>query len=619
MVNTALDETTPDGFLSLREAVNVVNTQSTAGLSAAELTRITGTLGVNDTIEFGPSLVGKTITLTQGEIAFDIDLTIQGPGATKLAISGNNANRIFDIGGDAWLVTIAGLTLKNGLSEQGGAILDDGSPLTLRSDFLSNNQAEGAALLLTGGTGGALAVLGEATAGMTVTISNCRFANDSAIGPAGLVTTGVGGSTLVLPPEPGQGGAIYVDAQFSAGLAITVSNSRFISDSATGGAGTNGIAAAGLTAGGDGEVGQGGAVWLNADDAAQPSFSFSTDTFSKCSAKGGAGGNGVSIAGAGGDVGGNGGEGDGGALYYIAGFAASPALNVATCAFSSNSSHGGNGGAGGDAAAFAAAGSNGGNGGSGASSQGGAVFADFKDSAAGNDNFTADSFHLNKAAGGSGGNGGGNGAVGGAGGFGGEAHGGGLAIINSDVAAATQVTIAQSAITNNVARAGNGGAGGSGSVGGFGSPSFDALGGGLYLSGSQTLGLATTPTIDTWTLNGDSIAFNEAQSGNGGAGGAGVSTGGHGGESFGSFAGGVLLEFLKLQILHSTIIYNSVVDGQGGIGGSGSTPGSAGKSDLGDSGGLNISLASACQSADTVITNNQADNDPDVFGTVTIC
>src|SRR6516165_6896372 len=54
-VNTPLDETTPDGVLSLREAVNVVNTQSTAGLSAAELTHITGTLGDNDTIRFSSS------------------------------------------------------------------------------------------------------------------------------------------------------------------------------------------------------------------------------------------------------------------------------------------------------------------------------------------------------------------------------------------------------------------------------------------------------------------------------------------------------------------------------------------------------------------------------------
>src|SRR5262245_43244773 len=60
-VNTALDETTPDAFLSLREAVNVVNTQSTAGLSNAELTHISGTLGVGDEIQFAPSLVGKTI------------------------------------------------------------------------------------------------------------------------------------------------------------------------------------------------------------------------------------------------------------------------------------------------------------------------------------------------------------------------------------------------------------------------------------------------------------------------------------------------------------------------------------------------------------------------------
>ncbi|HMF19564.1 MAG TPA: hypothetical protein VKE98_20320 [Gemmataceae bacterium] len=107
-VNTAIDETTPDNLLSLREAVNVVNTQSTAGLSATELTHVTGTLGDNDTIRFSSSLVGKTISLTLGEIAFDVDLSIRGPGASKLAISGNNASRIFDIGQDASAVSIAG-------------------------------------------------------------------------------------------------------------------------------------------------------------------------------------------------------------------------------------------------------------------------------------------------------------------------------------------------------------------------------------------------------------------------------------------------------------------------------------------------------------------------------
>jgi len=47
-----------------------------------------------DTIDFA---VTGTITLTSGELVIDKDLTIQGPGADQLTISGNNASRVFFI------------------------------------------------------------------------------------------------------------------------------------------------------------------------------------------------------------------------------------------------------------------------------------------------------------------------------------------------------------------------------------------------------------------------------------------------------------------------------------------------------------------------------------------
>src|SRR5713101_4521482 len=50
-----------------------------------------------DTIVFAPSLAGQTITLTSGELAFSKSLDIEGPGPGLLAISGNNASRVFDI------------------------------------------------------------------------------------------------------------------------------------------------------------------------------------------------------------------------------------------------------------------------------------------------------------------------------------------------------------------------------------------------------------------------------------------------------------------------------------------------------------------------------------------
>src|SRR4051812_37694596 len=71
-VNTLIDGSTPDdGVLSLREAVELAN--STAG---------------PDTIAFAAGLTG-TIKLTFGQLMVSDDLTINGPGAKVLSVSGN--------------------------------------------------------------------------------------------------------------------------------------------------------------------------------------------------------------------------------------------------------------------------------------------------------------------------------------------------------------------------------------------------------------------------------------------------------------------------------------------------------------------------------------------------
>src|SRR5579859_835560 len=59
-VNTTVDENIPgDNTLSLREAVAISQGGSLAGLSAAELSQISGTPGLgNDTIKFSTGLSG---------------------------------------------------------------------------------------------------------------------------------------------------------------------------------------------------------------------------------------------------------------------------------------------------------------------------------------------------------------------------------------------------------------------------------------------------------------------------------------------------------------------------------------------------------------------------------
>src|SRR6516164_7733470 len=189
-----------------------------------------------DTIDFASSLNGQTIILTSGELAISQSLDIEGPGASLLAISGNNANRVFDISQNqkAVAVTIAGLTIQNGLSSgssylgEGGGILNVSSTLTLNNDVLSNNEAL-ANSPNTASKGGAIANRN----GGTLTITACTFTGNEALGQAG------GGR--------GFGGAIYNVAT------ATVIGSTFTGNLAQGGDGglvTSGIHFVGVAAGG---------------------------------------------------------------------------------------------------------------------------------------------------------------------------------------------------------------------------------------------------------------------------------------------------------------------------------------------------------------------------------
>lgn len=136
-----------------------------------------------DTIVFDRSLAGQTITLTSGDLAISKNLDIEGPGAEKLTISGNNSSRVFDISGGV-TVTLAGLTVTGGFADHGGGILNEpGANLTLSHVSLSDNQA---VLGLGGG-----AIFNDA--GASLSISHSSLASNQA--------------TTALSFDPSTGGA----------------------------------------------------------------------------------------------------------------------------------------------------------------------------------------------------------------------------------------------------------------------------------------------------------------------------------------------------------------------------------------------------------------------------
>jgi CSLREA domain-containing protein len=113
-VTTILDNTSMDGFCSLREAITNANN------NAATFSDCAAGIGA-DAIVFSNSLVSDTITLGANlpGISDIAGLIIYGNDA--FTISGNNLYRVFVVNGGAFL-TLDGLTVINGKSVSGVAM-----------------------------------------------------------------------------------------------------------------------------------------------------------------------------------------------------------------------------------------------------------------------------------------------------------------------------------------------------------------------------------------------------------------------------------------------------------------------------------------------------------------
>jgi hypothetical protein len=175
------------------------------------------TTGPNQ-IDFAAGLRG-TITLTGGRLPIaNNDVTIIGPGADVLSVSGNNASRVFEV--DAVQVAFSGLTITGGgigpFDELGSGISNTGT-LTLTGCTISGNTGFSGGGIINGGilnisgceiTDNTSGVAGGGIEnGGSLTIANSIISGNSSGGGSG------GGN--------GQGGGI-----FNSGT-LTVTNSVF--------------------------------------------------------------------------------------------------------------------------------------------------------------------------------------------------------------------------------------------------------------------------------------------------------------------------------------------------------------------------------------------------------
>ena len=168
--------------LENRLTLSAVVTSSADSMAAGTLRNAIANAAAGETITFANNV--HSINLTLGDLPISTSLKIEGPGANRLTISGNEASRIFDVVGGT-TVTITDLTIANGMVDTsanptiatwgGGGILNEaGTKLTLVNDTLSNNQAIG--VVGQDEFGGGLFNMG------TATVSACTFTNNQVLG-----------------------------------------------------------------------------------------------------------------------------------------------------------------------------------------------------------------------------------------------------------------------------------------------------------------------------------------------------------------------------------------------------------------------------------------------------
>ena len=197
----------------------------------------------SDIISFASNVTGR-ITLTNGELFISKSLTIAGPGASVLAVSGNSSTRVFEIlSGN---VSLSGLTICDGRVansvgsfEQDGAVARGGgifnqANLAIRDCVISNNAVVGgqggptdAGIAGNGGNGLGGGILNLST----LALLRCSLVSNSAAGGLGGVAT-AGGSD-------GMGGQGFGGGLYTFGAAA-ITNCVLHGSSALGGAGNAG-------------------------------------------------------------------------------------------------------------------------------------------------------------------------------------------------------------------------------------------------------------------------------------------------------------------------------------------------------------------------------------------
>jgi predicted outer membrane repeat protein len=189
-------------------------------------------------IDFSVPVPG-TIILTNGELTINKNLTITGPGADSLTISGNDASRIINISSGK-AVTITGVTIQDGKvsNDTGGGILSAGT-LWLDNCTVSNNAVDGDE-----GQGGGIYSKDTLTLNNSTVSGNTASIGGGIVIDSGANTTAINNSTVNGNTAVLAGGGIVV---YHGASPATINNSTISGNTAGDGDGGGIVTGAELT------------------------------------------------------------------------------------------------------------------------------------------------------------------------------------------------------------------------------------------------------------------------------------------------------------------------------------------------------------------------------------
>jgi CSLREA domain-containing protein len=146
-------------------------------VSDCSLREAISTAAAGDTISFA---VTGTIMLgiANGELLIDKTLMINGPGFELLTVNGGGNSRLFRVVGSNTYAVISGMTLLNGMADEGGAIHNDHANLLIDRCVLEKNvtPSRGGAIFTKGNGRNAQGII---TQGIT-TVSNSTLTGNQA-------------------------------------------------------------------------------------------------------------------------------------------------------------------------------------------------------------------------------------------------------------------------------------------------------------------------------------------------------------------------------------------------------------------------------------------------------